>query len=189
MKEFMLLAAAAITVFATDSAEARNARQNIVVQSYKDVMDNNMFEPGFNSAGYDAHMKAKAKQEDTEPVIAVSDPNEKPKDYNKEMADSLFAAPDLSPLIIEIVEKQNQVKVNIGQPLQIVLTEDGAAKWHCEKNLKHIEITEDYAFQGQRILNAVVKDKGKEKIYFDLIDDSNGTITVIESRILNITAR
>lgn len=163
------------------SAQAGN--NNIVVQSYKDVMKSGMYEPGFKQGGQN-------NQEDStqsgNSVIAVGNPNEKPKDYNKDIAKSLFTDETLDPLSIELDQKQNNVKFHIGQPLEVLLPQDGEALWFYDNSFKKIAIAKDYQFQGKRILNIEAQNKGKEKIFFDLIEDTNGEIKVIESRVLNI---
>lgn len=51
-----------------------------------------------------------------------------------------------------------------------------------------MRIAEDYRYMGQRIINVNILEPGKEKVFFDLIDDSGEKINVLGSRVLNITA-
>lgn len=172
-------------VFLTSSfSEAKTAKHNIVVQSYKDIEKNQMYEPGFVQGGY----KAQAKQNKREPVIATIAENEKPaEDYNENIAAELFKK-DMSPITIEIKEAKNKVKLNVGQPLQVILSEDNGQWYPGGNEFKHIKITEDYHYNGQRIINISVFEAGKEQVFFDLIEENNGKINVLGSRVLSITA-
>ena len=177
---------AAFVLLAVQPAAAKSLKHNIVVQSYRDIQNSNMYEPGYNQGGYQARVEQQEKQTGG-PVIAVTEPDENPaEDYNEKIAGKLFEK-DMSPVTVELLEPQTKVKVNVGQPLQILLPED-KAKWYYGGNeLKSIRIKEDYFYQGQRIINVEALESGKEKVYFDLIDDSGEAIKVLGSRILNIT--
>ncbi len=181
---FFILAAILLTF---SVSEAKTAKHNIVVQSYKDVQKNQMYEPGFNANGYEARVK----KQQGESVIAVTTEDEKPaEDYNENIAAELFKK-DMSPITIELLEAKNEIKINVGQPLQIILSEEenGQTKWNYEGNeLKHLRIMDDYQYNGQRILNVNVFESGKEQVFFDLIEENDGKINVLGSKVLSITA-
>lgn len=102
-----------------------------------------------------------------------------------------FSKKTWSPVTVELLEPRTGVRVNVGQPLQILLPEDenSPTKWYYGGNeLKHVRIAEDYRYMGQRIINVNILEPGKEKVFFDLIDDSGEKINVLGSRVLNITA-
>lgn len=184
---FKIFAITAAILLLSQPAAAKTAKHNIVVQSYRDIQNSNMYEPGFNQGGYEARVKQKQK----ESVIAVAEPDEKPaEDYNEKIAGELFKK-DMSPVTVELLEPRTGVRVNVGQPLQILLPEDenSPTKWYYGGNeLKHVRIAEDYRYMGQRIINVNILEPGKEKVFFDLIDDSGEKINVLGSRVLNITA-
>lgn len=164
--------------------EAKTVKHNIVVQSYKDVQKNQMYEPGFAQRG----QQIKVKQNEQEPVIATIAEDEKPaEDYNENIAAELFKK-DMSPITIEIKEAKNKVRLNVGQPLQVILSEDNGQWYSGGNELKHIKITEDYHYNGQRIINISVFEPGKEQVFFDLIEENDGKINVLCSRVLSITA-
>lgn len=84
---FKIFAITAATLLLSQPAAAKTAKHNIVVQSYRDIQNSNMYEPGFNQGGYEARVKQKQK----ESVIAVAEPDEKPaEDYNEKIAGELF---------------------------------------------------------------------------------------------------
>lgn len=174
-------------LLAFSTSEAKVAKHNIIVQNYKDIQKYQMYEPGFAQGGY----KARIKQNKQEPVIAITPEDEKPaEDYNENIAAELFKK-DMSPITIEILEAKNKVKLNVGQPLQVILPEEENAttQWYYGGNeFKHIKITEDYHYNGQRIININVFEAGKEQVFFDLIEENDGKINVLGSRVLNITA-
>lgn len=176
----------AISLLLSSPVVAKLSRHNIVVQNYSDLQKNHMFEPGFNSGGY----KARAQQKQRETLIAVTEDNEGPaEDYNEKIAEELFKK-DMSPLTIELLETKTKVRVYVGQPLQVLLPEDenSSTKWYYGGNeLKYVRITDDYHYMGQRIINIHVLEQGKEKVFFDLIDDNDGKIKVLGSKVLNIT--
>ena len=176
---FKIFAITAATLLLSQPAAAKTAKHNIVVQI--------MYEPCFNQGGYEA----RGKQNQKESVIAVAEPDEKPaEDYNEKIAGELFKK-DMSPVTVELLEPRSGVRVNVGQPLQILLPEDenSPTKWYYGGNdLKHVQIAEDYRYMGQRIINVNILEPGKEKVFFDLIDDSGEKINVLGSRVLNITA-
>ena len=178
---FFVLAAILLTF---SVSEAKTAKHNIVVQSYKDVEKNQMYEPGFVQGGY----QARIKQNKQESVIATIAEDEKPaEDYNENIAAELFKK-DMSPVTIEIVKAKNKVKLNVGQPLQVILPEDNGQWYSGGNEFKHIKITEDYHYNGPRIINISVFEAGKEQVFFDLIEENDGKINVLGSRVLNITA-
>lgn len=79
---FKIFAITAATLLLSQPAAAKTAKHNIVVQSYRDIQNSNMYEPGFNQGGYEARVKQKQK----ESVIAVAEPDEKPaEDYNEKL--------------------------------------------------------------------------------------------------------
>lgn len=163
------------------------AKSNTVVQSYSKAMRNDMYEPGFHKNTKKNKTQHNAAQPETPAVIAVSDPEEVPVDYNKEIASSIFTDETATPVSIELTEKSTDTKVKIGQSLEVMLPEDGAAKWVFDNNFQNIELVNDYNFDGKRILNFEIKQKGVEKIYFDYLLTEGDNIKVIESRVLNIT--
>lgn len=66
---FKIFAITAATLLLSQPAAAKTAKHNIVVQSYRDIQNSNMYEPGFNQGGYEARVKQKQK----ESVIAVAE--------------------------------------------------------------------------------------------------------------------
>lgn len=184
---YKIFAITAAALLVSLSATAKMVKHNIVVQSYRDIQNTNMYEPGFNHGGYAARVKQKQKDS----VIAVVAPGEKPaEDYNEKIAGELFKK-DMSPITIELLEPKIGVKINVGQPLQILLPEDknSSSKWYYGGNeLKYVQIVEDYHYMGRRIININILAPGKEKVFFDLIDDSGETIKVLGSKVLNIAA-
>lgn len=167
------------------------AKSNTIVQSYSKAMRNDMYEPGFhkNTKKNKAERNTPQVQSTTPPVIAVADPEEKPINFNKELASSIFTEETAEPISLELSAPSTDLKIKVGQPLEIILPEDGNAKWVYENNFKNVQLTNDYYFDGKKILNFEIINKGEEKIYFDSFMDDGGNIKVIESRVLNITAR
>ena len=49
---FKIFAITAATLLLSQPAAAKTAKHNIVVQSYRDIQNSNMYEPGFNQGGY-----------------------------------------------------------------------------------------------------------------------------------------
>ena len=170
-------------ILSSATVSAQKNRHNIVVQKYQEVQKSDMFEPGFGQVPVPEQPKG--------PLIAVADPNEKPaEDYNDNIAAELFKK-DTSVVVVELEKSKDSIRLDVGQPLQIVLSEDEkkSAKWHYEGNdFKRLKIVEDFHNEGQRIINIAVVKKGKEKIFFDLIDDSSGNIKVLKSKVLTVTA-
>ena len=100
---FKIFAITAATLLLSQPAAAKTAKHNIVVQSYRDIQNSNMYEPGFNQGGYEARVKQKQK----ESVIAVAEPDEKPaEDYNEKIAGELFKK-DMSPVTVELLEPES----------------------------------------------------------------------------------
>lgn len=167
------------------------ANSNTIVQSYSKAMRNDMYEPGFhkNTKKTKVQRNVPPAQPIAPPVIAVSDPEEKPINFNKELASSIFTEETAEPISMELTAPSTDLKIKIGQPLEIILPEDGNAKWVYENSFKNVQLTNDYYFDGKKILNFEIINKGEEKIYFDSFVDDGGNIKVIESRVLNITAR
>lgn len=180
---FKIFAITAATLLLSQPAAAKTAKHNIVVQSYRDIQNSNMYEPGFNQGGYEARVKQKRK----ESVVAVAESKD---DSNTKIAGESFKK-DMSPITVELREPRTEVRVNVGQPLQILLPEDKnlPTKWYYGSNEpKLIRIAEDYRYMGQRIINVNVLEPGREKVFFDLIDDSDEKINVLGSKVLDITA-
>ena len=179
---FFVLAAALLL---SGVAEAKENKHNVVVQSYRDVQKNQMYEPGFVQGGYTARIKKKEQ----ESIIATTPENEKPaEDYNENIAAELFKK-DMSPITVELSKAKTKIKMNVGQALQVILPEEENASWYYGGNeMKHIKIKEDYRYNGERIINVNVFEKGKEQVFFDLIEENNGRINVLGSKVLNITA-
>ena len=53
---FKIFAITAATLLLSQPAAAKTAKHNIVVQSYRDIQNSNMYEPGFNQGGYEARV-------------------------------------------------------------------------------------------------------------------------------------
>lgn len=159
------------------------AKGGTVVQSYKDAMRNDMYEPGFHKKDN----SQPAPLPPAPPVIAVADPNEEePVDYNKEMASGLFTDETATPVNIELIEKSSDVNTKAGQVLEVSISEEGNAKWSFSNEFKNLSITNDYNFNGKRIITFDTISAGEEKIYFDSIITDGESIEVLESRVLNV---
>lgn len=161
------------------------AKGGTVVQSYKDAMRNDMYEPGFHKKSNNNTQSAPLPP--APPVIAVADPNEEePADYNKEMASGLFTDETATPVNIELIEKSSDVSAKAGQVLEVSISEEGDAKWSFSNEFKNLSITNDYNFNGKRIITFDTISAGEEKIYFDSMITNGENVEVLESRVLNV---
>lgn len=160
------------------------AKGGTVVQSYKDAMRNDMYEPGFHKK--DNNNSQPAQLPPAPPVIAVTDPNEELTDINEEMARGLFTDDTATPVNIELIEKSSDVNAKAGQVLEVSISEEGDAKWSFSNDFTNLSLTNDYNFNGKKIMTFDTISAGEEKIYFDSIITDGENVEVLESRVLNI---
>ena len=89
---------------------------------------------------------------------------------------------------INLDQKSQITTLRFGQLLEIVFDEKAPQEWTYEIGTKTLKFLDANKINNRLVVTFEVIGAGKERLFFDLLDKSDGHIKVIESRLLDINA-
>lgn len=206
----IIAAAGILSIFSPCKSEA------VVVQDATVVLKNGMWETGyqerkqqrkvqrnknenpasitFPEPDYSSPVKNDKLEGPTRPVIAVSSEDDAPAiDYNDAIAKHLFGTPDADEdegaYVVRFSGTAENAIVEQGRQIEIKLNAPEGVLWHYEKSSPLLKYLDQKQEDGVLTLFYQAEKTGTEKFYFDSMEYKDGSVNVLESKILNVKVK
>ncbi len=89
---------------------------------------------------------------------------------------------------VDLDAKAMEADARFGQIIEVTLDEETPKEWQCDKGNKVVKfISMNRDTPGEVKISFEAVKEGFERLYFDYVDRSNGSIKVIESRIVDVS--
>ncbi len=211
---FKRLKITAVMLFLSISFPYRS--EAVVVQEASVALKNGMWETGYmerkqkqnvrrnkneNSApitftepDYSSPVKNDMVDGPSRPVIAVSSEDDAPAiDYNDAIAKHLFGTADdeeeEGAYLVQFAKAAENAIVDQGRQVEVQLPAPEGVLWHYEKSSPILKYLDQKQEDGILTLVYQAEKTGTEKFYFDSMEYKDGSVNVLESKILNVKVK